>query len=150
MLAEKFAAHPDIVLLTLNSGSEPGPAGVRPADVRGCEDSLSQKLFEKAAAEIKAVLRGLLGQGKKVIVCDLDNTLWGGVLGDDGPENIRLGAPDPLGECFHTFQAVLKGLRQRGILLAICSKNDEQVALSVIQDHPAMVLRKERLRRLAN
>jgi FkbH-like protein len=143
-LAEKFAAHPNIVLLD----AEFWQASLgRPAyDSRMfavAKILYSQKLFEKAAAEIKAVLRGLLGQGKKVIVCDLDNTLWGGVLGDDGPQNIRLGAPDPLGECFHTFQAVLKGLRKRGILLAICSKNDEQVALSVIQDHPAMVLRKD-------
>ncbi len=144
MLAEKFAAHPNIVLLDAEFWQASlGRPAYDPRMFAVAKILYSQKLFEKAAAEIKAVLRGLLGQGKKVIVCDLDNTLWGGVLGDDGPENIRLGAPDPLGECFHTFQAVLKGLRQRGILLAICSKNDEQVALSVIQDHPAMVLRKD-------
>jgi FkbH-like protein len=102
----------------------------------------SQNLFEKAAAEIAAVLRGSLGQAKKVIVCDLDNTLWGGVVGDDGANAIKLGAPDPVGECFHAFQTVLKGLRSRGILLAICSKNDEKFALSVIEEHPAMALRR--------
>jgi FkbH-like protein len=102
----------------------------------------SQSLFEKAAAEMKAVLRGSLGQGRKVIVCDLDNTLWGGVVGDDGAHNIKLGAPDPVGECFHAFQTALKGFRSRGILLAICSKNDERFALSVIEEHPAMALRK--------
>lgn len=143
MLAEKFAAHPNIVLLDAEFWQASlGRPAYDPRMFAVAKILYSQKLFEKAAAEIKAVLRGLVGQGKKVIVCDLDNTLWGGVLGDDGPQNIRLGAPDPLGECFHTFQAVLKGLRKRGILLAICSKNDEQVALSVIQDHPAMVLRK--------
>jgi FkbH-like protein len=102
----------------------------------------SQPLFEKAATEIKAVLRGSLGLGRKLIVCDLDNTLWGGVAADDGPNAVKLGAPDPIGECFHAFQAALKGLRSRGILLAICSKNDEGFALSVIEDHPAMALRK--------
>jgi FkbH-like protein len=143
-LAEKFAAHPNIVLLDAEFWQASlGRPAYDPRMFAVAKILYSQKLFEKAAAEIKAVLRGLLGQGKKVIVCDLDNTLWGGILGDDGPQNIRLGAPDPLGECFHTFQAVLKGLRKRGILLAICSKNDEQVALSVIQDHPAMVLRKD-------
>jgi len=68
--------------------------------------------------------------------------LGGGVVGDDGPDKIRLGAPDAVGECFHAFQTALKGLRSRGILLAICSKNDEKFALSVIEEHPAMVLRK--------
>jgi FkbH-like protein len=102
----------------------------------------SQGLFEKAAAEIKAVLRGSLGQTRKVIVCDLDNTLWGGVVGDDGANNIKLGAPDPVGECFYEFQRALRGMRARGILLTICSKNDERFALSVVEEHPAMVLRK--------
>ena len=55
---------------------------------------------------------------------------------------IKLGAPDPVGECFHAFQTALKGLRSRGILLAICSKNDEKFALSGIEEHPAMALRK--------
>jgi FkbH-like protein len=91
---------------------------------------------------MRAVLRGSLGQGKKVIVCDLDNTLWGGVAGDDGAHNLKLGAPDPVGECFHAFQKGLKGMRSRGILLTICSKNDEKFALSVIDEHPAMALRK--------
>jgi FkbH-like protein len=102
----------------------------------------SPSLFERAVTEIKTVLRGSLGQAKKVIVCDLDNTLWGGVVGDDGPESVKLGAPDPVGECFHAFQKTLKGLRSRGVLLAISSKNDEKFALSVIETHPAMVLRK--------
>lgn len=102
----------------------------------------SQALFEKAATEIKALLRGSMGLGRKVIVCDLDNTLWGGVAADDGPHAIKLGAPDPVGECFYAFQTALKALRSRGILLAICSKNDEKFALSVIEDHPAMALRK--------
>ena len=77
-----------------------------------------------------------------MIICDLDNTLWGGVVGDDGPQNIKLGGPDPLGECFHAFQVGLKGLRSRGILLAVCSKNNEELALSVIDEHPAMALRR--------
>ena len=102
----------------------------------------TQSLFDKAASEIKAVLRGSLGQAKKVVVCDLDNTLWGGVVGDDGANNIKLGAHDPVGECFRAFQSAIKGLRSRGILLTICSKNDERFALSVIEEHPAMVLRK--------
>jgi FkbH-like protein len=143
VLAEKFAARQNIVLL--DAGYWQASLG-RPAhDPRMyavAKILYSQNLFEKAAAEIKTVLRGSLGQGKKVIVCDLDNTLWGGVAGDDGPNNIKLGAPDPVGECFHAFQKTLKGLRSRGILLTICSKNDEEFALSVMEKHPAMALRK--------
>jgi len=143
ILAEKFASVPNIVLLDAGywqaSLSRPS---YDPRMFAVAKILYSHDLFQKAAAEMKAVLRGSLGQGKKVIVCDLDNTLWGGVVGDDGPQNIKLGAPDPLGECFHTFQAALKGMRSRGILLAICSKNDEELALSTIEEHPAMILRK--------
>ncbi|HWZ81733.1 MAG TPA: HAD-IIIC family phosphatase [Terriglobales bacterium] len=143
ILARKFAAQQNIVLL--DAGYWQASLG-RPAhDPRMyavAKILYSQSLFEKAALEIKAVMRGSLGLGKKVIVCDLDNTLWGGVVGDDGPHNIKLGAPDPVGECFSTFQKALKGLRSRGLLLAICSKNDEKFALSVIDEHPAMALRK--------
>jgi FkbH-like protein len=142
ILAEKFASNQNIVLLDV--GYWQASLG-RPAhDLRMyavAKILYSQHLFEKAAAEIKAVLCGALGQAKKVIVCDLDNTLWGGLIGDDGAPNIKLGAPDPVGECFHAFQTALKGLSSRGIVLTICSKNDEQFALSVIEEHPAMVLR---------
>lgn len=143
ILAEKFAARQNIVLL--DSGCWQASLARSAYDPRMfavAKILYSHQLFEKAAAEMKAVMRGSLGQAKKVIVCDLDNTLWGGIVGDDGPQNIKLGAPDPLGECFHAFQMALKGLRSRGILLAICSKNDEKLALSVIEEHPAMVLRK--------
>jgi FkbH-like protein len=143
ILAEKLAARENIVLL--DTGYWQASLG-RPAhDPRMfavAKILYSQPLLEKAAVEIKAVLRGLLGQSRKVIVCDLDNTLWGGIIGEDGPQNIKLGAPDPVGECFHTFQAALKGLRSRGILLTICSKNDEDFVLSAIDEHPAMVLRR--------
>ena len=142
-LAEKFSAHQNIILL--DAAYWHASLNRRAYDPRMyavAKILYSQPLFEKAASEMKAVLRAALGQGKKVIVCDLDNTLWGGVVGDDGPQNIKLGAPDPVGECFHSFQIALKGLRSRGILLAICSKNDEGFALPVIEEHPAMALRK--------
>ena len=143
VLAEKLATRQNVVLLDAGYWQASlGRPAYDPRMYAVAKILYSQNLFDKAAAEMKAVLRGLLGRGRKVIVCDLDNTLWGGVAGDDGSHNIKLGAPDPLGECFHAFQTVLKGLRSRGILLTICSKNDEKFALSVIEEHPAMVLRK--------
>jgi FkbH-like protein len=143
LLAEKFAAHSNIVLLDAaywQSGL--GKSAYDPRMYAVAKILYSQPLFDKAAIEIKSVLRGSLGLTRKVVVCDLDNTLWGGVVGDDGAHAIKLGAPDPIGECFLTFQQALKGLRSRGILLAICSKNDEKFAMSVIDDHPAMALHK--------
>jgi len=143
ILAEKFAAHQNIVLLDAGYWQASlGKPAYDPRMYAVAKILYSPSLFEKAAAEIKSVLRGSIGQVKKVIVCDLDNTLWGGVVGDDGAHNIKLGAPDPVGECFVAFQKALKGLRSRGILLTVCSKNEEKFALSVIEEHPAMVLRK--------
>jgi FkbH-like protein len=143
VLAEKFAAQSNIVLLDAAywqaSLTQPSHD---PRMYAVAKILYSQPLFEKAASEIKAVMRGSLGLAKKVVVCDLDNTLWGGVAADDGPQSIKLGAPDPVGECFRDFQDSLKALRARGILLAICSKNDEDFALGVIEHHPAMALRK--------
>lgn len=143
MLAEKFAHQKNIILLDAGfwqvglSGSAFDPRMYAVAKIL-----YSQKLFERAAAEIRAVVRGTLGLAKKVVVCDLDNTLWGGVVGDDGPQNLKLGAPDPLGECFQALQKSLKSLSSRGVLLAISSKNEEKLALSVIDEHPAMILRR--------
>jgi FkbH-like protein len=143
LLAEKFSTRQNIVLLDAAYWQASlGRPALDPRMYVVAKILYSQALFEKAATEIRTVLRGSLGQGKKVIVCDLDNTIWGGVVGDDGVNKIKLGAPDPVGECFLAFQKILKGLRSRGILLAICSKNDEQYALSVIEKHPSMALRK--------
>ncbi len=103
----------------------------------------SRDLFSLVSKEIQAVIYGLLGQSKKLIICDLDNTLWGGIIGDDGMENIKLGGIDPIGESFKEFQRELKRLANRGILLAISSKNNEQVALEMIEKHPEMILKKK-------
>lgn len=99
------------------------------------------RVFKEAAREVKAALTSLTGMAKKVVVLDLDHTLWGGVVGDVGWENIRLGGHDPLGEAYVDFQRALKSLKKRGILLAIASKNEEPIALEVLQRHPEMVLR---------
>jgi FkbH-like protein len=82
------------------------------------------------------------GRTVKCVVLDLDNTLWGGVIGDDGLDGIILSAHGE-GECFWRFQSYLKELRKRGILLAVCSKNDMNNALLPFDKHPDMVLRRE-------
>ena len=79
---------------------------------------------------------------RKLVVLDLDNTLWGGVVGDVGWQDIRLGGHDAVGEAFVAFQEALKALTRRGILLGLASKNEESVALEAIDRHESMVLRR--------
>ncbi len=88
----------------------------------------------------KRQVRARLGRTRKVLVLDLDGTLWGGVLGEDGPGGIELGA-GLRGEAFTGFQRVLRQLGSQGVLLAISSKNDADAVSRTLRTHPAMVLR---------
>ena len=94
------------------------------------------------ADEFTGYIFAVLGLTKRCIVLDLDNTLWGGIVGEDGYDGIKLGA-DAQGNSFIEFQKYLLSLHQRGILLAINSKNNPDDALDVITNHPDMILRKE-------
>jgi FkbH-like protein len=98
-------------------------------------------VFQEASKDILATLDGIRGHSKKIVILDLDNMLWGGVVGDVGWEKLRLGGHDPIGEAFVDFQKTLKCLINRGVVLAIVSKNEELVALEAIRQHPEMVLR---------
>lgn len=82
----------------------------------------------------------LAGRGVKVVVTDLDNTLWGGVLGEDGPDGIQVGLEHP-GAHYRALQQTLVDFSRRGLLLAVCSKNDEAEAVGAIDSHPGMLLR---------
>ena len=86
------------------------------------------------------LIAGACGMAKKCLVVDLDNTLWGGVIGDDGLAGIALGSGAD-GEAFAAFQRFIKALKERGVILAACSKNDPAVAAAVFDDHPDSVLR---------
>ena len=85
------------------------------------------------------LIGAIKGQAKKCIVVDLDNTLWGGVIGDDGIDGIRLGH-GPEGEAFCDFQRYLLQLKKRGVLLAVCSKNNEETGKLPFREHPDMQL----------
>lgn len=90
---------------------------------------------------LSAVIGGMLGRARKCVVVDLDNTLWGGVIGDDGLAGILIGEGSPEGEAFTGLQCYLRDLKERGVLLAVCSKNDEEIARTPFLRHPDMVLR---------
>jgi FkbH-like protein len=96
-------------------------------------------LYGDMVARVLAALRGL---SKKCLVLDLDNTLWGGVIGDDGLDGIVLGEGSAAGEAHLTLQHYAKQLKERGVILAVCSKNDGGIAEAVFQDHPEMLLRR--------
>lgn len=104
-----------------------------------CSPSLQVAL----AREITHTVKALRTTPKKVLVLDLDNTLWGGVIGDDGIEGIEIGDTSPRGEAFKAFQSYILSLTQRGVILAVCSKNDFENAVQPFRQHPEMVLREE-------
>ncbi len=88
------------------------------------------------------IIKSLLGKNKKALALDLDNTLWGGIIGDDGPEGIQLGSETPTGMAYAEFQSYLKELSKLGVLLNVCSKNEEKIALTGF-DRADSVLKRE-------
>ena len=92
------------------------------------------------ADEYARYLIPLMGRGAKALIVDLDNTLWGGVVGEDGLHGIKLG-PEYPGAAFLALQRTILDLYQRGIILAVCSKNNPADAMEVLEQHPHMLLR---------
>ena len=99
---------------------------------------------EAMALSLAAMVRGMYGKTRKVLVLDLDNTLWGGVIGDDGVDKIQIGRETPVAEAYTAFQEYCLALRNRGILLAVCSKNNEEIAKQGFE-HPDAVLKLEHI-----
>jgi len=95
-----------------------------------------------AAKAVTDVVKALTGGSMKCLILDLDNTVWGGVIGDDGMENIQIGDLG-MGHAFDHLQRWAKELQRRGIILAVCSKNNEDTAKKPFQEHPDMILRLE-------
>ena len=143
MLAEKISKSKNIFMLRTHSWME------------GVKNPLSNKMwyaakipyissvFGNAAKDIVQYIDAIKGKSRRLIVLDLDNTLWGGVLGEDGWQGLRLGGHDHVGEAFRDFQLALKALSNRGVQLAISSKNDEEVVMDAIDNHPEMILKRE-------
>ncbi len=102
---------------------------------------LSVDALPYVASRVMDIVCAIKGQFKKCLILDLDNTLWGGVVGDDGVEGIQLGHGLGIGKAFTEFQMWVKKLKNRGIIVCICSKNDEDKAREPFEKHPDMVLR---------
>ena len=99
-------------------------------------------LFADHLCRLLAATRGL---SRKALVLDLDNTLWGGIIGDDGVEGIKLGQGSATGEAHVAVQSYALSLRERGVVLAVCSKNEEAAALLPFREHSEMVLKEEHI-----
>ncbi|MBR2186595.1 MAG: HAD family hydrolase [Lachnospiraceae bacterium] len=93
------------------------------------------------AGEITRMILPDLGRVRKCLVLDLDNTLWGGIVGEDGPEGINVDPNDPEGEAYRAFQEYVLLLKKRGVLLAVNSKNDEDTAKEPFEKNPGMILK---------
>jgi FkbH-like protein len=105
--------------------------------------AFNAEVMKTAAREMAAALEAHSGRTRKLLILDLDDTLWGGVVGEIGWQNLELGGHSPLGESFQAFQMALKALTRRGVVLAIVSKNSEAVALEAIDSHPEMRLQRD-------
>lgn len=97
--------------------------------------SLCLDAIPSLAKSVADIIKSIYGKNKKVLVCDLDNTLWGGVVGDDGVEGIQIGSEVPVGQIYFEFQQYIKELKRIGILLAVNSKNNEENAIAGL-NHP--------------
>ena len=102
---------------------------------------LRMEVLPYVASRIMDIVCAVKGQFKKCLILDLDNTVWGGVIGDDGMEGIQLGHGLGIGKMFTEFQMWVKKLKQRGIIICIASKNDEDKAKEPFEKHPDMVLK---------
>ncbi len=102
---------------------------------------LSMDALPYVASRVMDIVCAVKGQLKKCLILDLDNTVWGGVIGDDGLEGIQLGHGLGIGKAFTEFQMWVKKLKQRGIIICVASKNNEDTAKEPFEKHPDMVLK---------
>ena len=104
---------------------------------------LSIDALPYVASRVMDIICAIKGQFKKCLILDLDNTVWGGVIGDDGLEGIQLGHGLGIGKAFTEFQMWVKKLKQRGVIICVASKNNEETAKEPFEKHPDMVLKLE-------
>ncbi len=108
-----------------------------------CKQPFSFKALPQISQFISSSIAGSLGKSKKVLVFDLDNTIWGGEVGDLGKDGIELGKETSEGEAFISFQSYIKKLGTIGVMLAVCSKNQEKIAKNIFLKHSDMVIKLE-------
>ncbi len=101
----------------------------------------SDRLVPLYADHVSRLVAAIRGRSRKALILDLDNTVWGGVIGDDGLDGIKVAQGDAAGEAFLSVQRLALDLRQRGVVLAVSSKNDDEIARAPFERHPEMLLK---------
>jgi FkbH-like protein len=139
-LLDLAAAHPAVAVIDLDPLLAEGVPAADPRLARYAGAHLSPELLTRYAAEVGHLARHLTGRTKKVLVLDLDDTLWGGAVGETGPDGIEIG-DGYRGAAFLAFQRTVRQLGSQGVLLAAVSKNDPEPVAAVLRDHPDMALR---------
>ena len=104
--------------------------------------AMSMQAIPDFAFHLSHIIKAVFGKNKKAFVLDLDNTLWGGIVGDDGPENLEIGQETSMGQVYQEFQGYLKEHKKIGVLLNVDSKNEEENALAGLK-HPEGILKPE-------
>jgi FkbH-like protein len=145
-IAESVQGTPDIVVDVAHLASTVGLADWHaPRDWNSAKLPFSESFVPLYAEHVTRAIAALRGKSRRCLILDLDNTLWGGVIGDDGLEGIKLGQGDATGEAYLSVQRLALDLRSRGIVLAVCSKNEDEIARSAFQRHPDMLLKENHI-----
>ncbi|MEU3750098.1 MULTISPECIES: HAD-IIIC family phosphatase [Streptomyces] len=135
-----LAGRPNVVVLATDGlAARAGSAAATDRMRHIAGHAWSQEFLDAYAREVTRVVLARLGRARKCLVLDLDHTLWGGIVGDDGIPALKIGGSFP-GSAHAELQALAKDLSRQGVLLTVCSKNDDAVAREAVATHPDMVL----------
>jgi len=145
-IAESIRGTPDVLLDVAGLAATVGLAEWHsPEQWNMAKLPFSSTYLPLYADHVARTIAALRGKSRRCLIMDLDNTLWGGVIGDDGLEGIQLAQGDAAGEAYLSVQRYALALRERGVVLAVSSKNNDEVARSPFRKHPEMLLREEHI-----
>jgi len=143
-LAERFSKTPNVRVLNTQRWLD-ASGQIFSAREKYSDKPLTAETLAVAASDLKAALQALEEPPRKLLVFELDETLWGGRLAEQGLEKLKLGGADPEGRAFADLQRVARSLKQRGVLLASVNQGDVNSVNNAFRDHPGMLLREEDL-----
>ncbi len=143
-LAESVLGTSDVLMDVAGLAETVGLANwFSPSEWNLAKLPFSQAYLPLYADHVCRIIAALRGKTRRCLVLDLDNTLWGGVIGDDGLKGIQIAQGDAAGEAYLALQRYCLALRERGVVLAVSSKNEDEIARSPFREHPEMLLREE-------
>lgn len=145
VLIEQLADHPGVFLVSTDQFLAQQVPGTADKFWYAAKTPFPATTYAAVSESIQTVLRTTAGRSRKLLLLDLDDTLWGGIVGDVGSDGIRLGGHDAIGEAYRDFQQGVLSLMRKGVAIGVISKNEESVALQAIDGHPEMLIRSSML-----